>query len=52
VEAVRGQDDLATQGTAAIYGLVARIPDRAIVSEYLVQMMNTMYTIKADASTA
>eukprot|EP00048_Salpingoeca_helianthica_P016019 m.229999 g.229999 ORF g.229999 m.229999 type:complete len:510 (+) comp17887_c0_seq1:25-1554(+) len=47
VEAVRGQSHLSAQGTAAIYGLVARIPDRAIVSEYLVEMMNTMYTVSS-----
>ncbi len=43
VEAVRGRQDLATSGAAAMYGMIAHIPVRRLVKENVLKMMTDLY---------
>jgi sphinganine-1-phosphate aldolase len=43
VEAVRGRQDLATSGSAAMYGMIAHIPIRRLVKENVLKMMLDLY---------
>merc|ERR1711916_186504 len=44
VHKVKTTPDLNTKGTAAMYGMVANIPSGAIVEDFLLTLMNKVYT--------
>lgn len=46
VSIVRQQPDLAQQGNAAMYGMVAQMPLRGLVKNNVLKMMETMYSSK------
>ena len=35
---------LASEGTAAMYGMVAKIPDSGLIDEFLINVFNQIYT--------
>jgi sphinganine-1-phosphate aldolase len=37
---------LSKKGTAGIYGMVGKIPDKAVVDDFLVQFFTEVYTSK------
>ena len=43
VEAVRRNPELATSGNAAMYGMIAHVPFRALVKKEVAKMMNDLY---------
>lgn len=43
VDQVRGRSDLASSGTAAMYGMIAHIPVRRLVKENVLKMMMGLY---------
>ncbi|MBW2543936.1 MAG: aspartate aminotransferase family protein [Deltaproteobacteria bacterium] len=43
VEAVRRNPELATSGNAAMYGMIAHVPFRALVKKEVAKMMNELY---------
>jgi len=44
----REHPELANKGSAAMYGMVAKIPDNAIVDQYLIEFMGEVYHTAAD----
>ena len=43
---VQANPSLAKSGTAGMYGMVGKIPDKAIVSDFVVEFFNQMYKMK------
>lgn len=52
VAVVRADPSLNAKGTAAMYGLVAKIPDNAIVSDFLNTFLSTIYDRDRDSSSS
>eukprot|EP00750_Incisomonas_marina_P026956 INCI6050.5.p1 GENE.INCI6050.5~~INCI6050.5.p1 ORF type:complete len:630 (+),score=111.76 INCI6050.5:85-1974(+) len=50
-DVVRSTKKLANEGTAAMYGMIATIPDNAIISDFLIGMFNELYKSKPRADT-
>lgn len=46
VDTVWGNKALSKKGTAGIYGMVGKIPDKAVVDDFLVQFFTEVYTSK------
>ena len=44
VAIVRASPDLRNKGTAAMYGMVAKMPDASLVDDFLVTFMSEMYS--------
>jgi sphinganine-1-phosphate aldolase len=44
VQAIRDDPSLTSQGTAAMYGMVAKIPDGSIVESFLTQLTHKLYS--------
>eukprot|EP00117_Sycon_ciliatum_P031351 scpid52964/ scgid24538/ Sphingosine-1-phosphate lyase; Sphingosine-1-phosphate aldolase len=42
---VRGKASLSSKGTAGMYGMVAKIPDRAVVDEFILQFFDKAYKL-------
>ena len=49
VEEVRSHPELKNEGTAGMYGMIAKIPDRTIVDDFLKNFLSAMYTQQAPA---
>lgn len=45
VAAVRANKSLSKKGTAAMYGMIARIPDNTVLDDFLVQFFNDIYKL-------
>eukprot|EP01096_Ripella_sp_DP13-Kostka_P002803 TRINITY_DN138_c3_g1_i1.p1 TRINITY_DN138_c3_g1~~TRINITY_DN138_c3_g1_i1.p1 ORF type:complete len:565 (+),score=273.73 TRINITY_DN138_c3_g1_i1:66-1697(+) len=52
IAVVRADPSLNAKGTAAMYGLVAKIPDNAIVSDFLNTFLSTIYDRDRDSSSS
>jgi sphinganine-1-phosphate aldolase len=46
VKEVRADPSLASKGSTGVYGMVAAIPDKSIIDEFLVKFFSTMYTVE------
>ncbi len=46
VKEVQADPSLASKGSTGVYGMVAAIPDKSIVDEFLVKFFSTMYTVE------
>ena len=42
---VQGNKNLSGKGTAGMYGMVAKIPDRAVVDEFILQFFDQVYKL-------
>ena len=42
----QGDPSLAKSGTAGMYGMVGKIPDKGIVSDFVVEFFNRVYKVK------
>jgi hypothetical protein len=50
VLAVKGKKELSNEGSAAMYGMATRIPDKSLVTEFLINIMSDVYTLADEAS--
>ena len=39
----------APKGAAAVYGLVLKVPDKTLVSEFLIHAFNALYTFRRES---
>lgn len=46
VNEVKADPTLARKGSTGVYGMVAAIPDKSIVDEFLVKFFSTIYTVE------
>ena len=46
VHCSRENKKLAAEGSAAMYGMIATIPDNAIINDFLIGMFNELYKTK------
>lgn len=44
VEEVRNDPNADKKGSAPIYGMIATAPDRAMISDFILEMMDTLYS--------
>ena len=52
VAEVLRRPELCSQGSTGVYGMVANIPDKAIIDDFIVQFFSELYTpeLRADKS--
>ena len=43
---LQADPSLAKTGTAAMYGMVGKIPDQGIIEEFVVEFFNSVYRLK------
>ena len=43
---LQANKSLSKKGTAAVYGMMANIPDKGIVTDFLVEFFSEVYTCK------
>jgi hypothetical protein len=48
VEAVKKAPQASKDGAAAMYGMVAKIPDKSLVDDFLVNFMNEVYKLSPE----
>lgn len=46
VEYVRLHPETASQGTTGVYGMVAKVPDKGIINEFLKKFFSSLYTLE------
>ncbi len=46
VEYVRSHPETASQGTTGVYGMVAKVPDKGIINDFLKKFFSSLYTLE------